>query len=127
MTLIGLVQILIYFAVVAAIVPFLGNYMAKVFAGERVFLSPVVRPVERVIYRLGGVREEREQTWLGYLVAVMLFTFVGILITYLILRLQNHLPFNPDGQAPVNGWLSFNSRSASPPTRTGRTTAARRR
>src|SRR5690348_7970321 len=106
MTLIGLVQILIFLAIVAAIVPLMGGYMAKVFQGERVFLSPLVRPVERGVYRLGGVREQREQRWTGYLVAVMLFSVVGLLITYVLLRIQGHLPFNPDKQSPVNGWLS---------------------
>jgi len=83
--------------------------MTKVFQGERVFLSPVVRPIERGVYRLGGVREEREQRWTSYLLAVMLFTLVGIVISYLILRLQSHLPLNPDHQAPVSGYLSFNT------------------
>jgi len=109
MTAAGLAQILIYFAIVALTVPFLGDYMAKVFAGERVFLSPILRPLEKGFYKLAGVREEQEQHWLGYLGAVMLFTFAGIIISYAVLRLQNHLPFNPDGQAPVNGWLSFNT------------------
>src|SRR5260370_38751490 len=109
MTLIGLVQILIFIALVAAVAPFLGGYMARVFQGERVFLSPVVHPIERGVYRLGGVREDREQRWTGYLLAVMLFTLVGIVFTYLILRLQSHLPLNPDHQAPVVGYLSFNT------------------
>jgi len=109
MTLIGLLQILILAALVALVTPFLGGYMAKVFQGQRVFLSPVIRPVERVLYKLGGVDEEREQSWLGYLAAVMLFTLVGILVTYLILRIQNHLPLNPDHQGPVGGYLSFNT------------------
>jgi potassium-transporting ATPase potassium-binding subunit len=109
MTSIGLAQILIYFAIVALIAPFLGGYMAKVFAGERVFLSTIIRPVESGFYKLAGVREDQEQHWLGYLGAVMLFTLAGIIITYLILRLQSHLPLNPDGQTPLNGWLSFNT------------------
>jgi K+-transporting ATPase ATPase A chain len=109
MTLIGLVQILIFFGLVVLIMPFLGNYMAKVFQGERVFLSPVVRPVERGVYWLAGVREEKEQTWLGYLAAVMIFSLAGLLLTYLILRLQGHLPLNPDNQSGVGGYLSFNT------------------
>ena len=109
MTAAGLIQIVIYFGILALIVPFLGNYMARVFDGQRVFLSPLLRPLERAFYRLSGVREDQEQTWMGYLVAVMLFTLAGIVISYVILRLQNHLPFNPDGQSPVNGWLSFNT------------------
>src|SRR5580700_1520964 len=108
MTAIGLVQIVLYFAIVALIVPFLGDYMAKVFQGERVFLSPLIRPVEAGLYKLCGIRENQEQRWLGYLGAVMLFTAAGIVFTYVILRLQNHLPLNPDSQAPLNSWLSFN-------------------
>jgi K+-transporting ATPase ATPase A chain len=104
-----IVQIVIYLAIVALITPFLGEYMAKVFSGQRVFLSPVVRPVERGFYLLAGIREDREQRWTGYLLAVLLFSVVGLLLTYAILRLQAHLPFNPDGQAAVPGWLSFNT------------------
>ena len=96
-------------ALLALSTPLLGNYMAKVFAGERVFVSPVVRPVERGFYRLAGVHEDREQRWTGYLLAVMLFSVAGLLITYLILRIQNHLPLNPDHQSPVGGYLSFNT------------------
>jgi K+-transporting ATPase ATPase A chain len=109
MTWIGFAQIVLYFAIVAALTPLLGNYMARVFQGERVFLTPVIRPAERLFYALSGVHEEREQRWTGYLAAVMLFSVVGLLVTYAVLRLQGHLPFNPDGQAPVNGWLSFNT------------------
>ncbi len=109
MTAIGLLQIVIFLALVALIAPFLGEYMARVFQGERVFPSPVLRPLERGFYRLAGVREEREQRWTGYLVAVMLFSLIGLLLTYLILRLQNHLPLNPDHQGPVGGYLSFNT------------------
>ncbi len=109
MTAIGLLQILIFLALVALIAPFLGGYMARVFQGARVFLSPVVRPVERGVYWLSGVREDREQRWTGYLVAVMLFSVVGLLLTYLILRTQNHLPLNPDHQSGVGGYLSFNT------------------
>jgi K+-transporting ATPase ATPase A chain len=109
MTLIGFVQIVLYFAIVAAITPLLGNYLARVFQGERVFLTPVIRPIERLFYAVCGIHEEREQRWTWYLAAVMLFGIVGLFVTYAILRLQSHLPFNPDGQAPVNGWLSFNT------------------
>src|SRR5690242_17583440 len=106
MTAIGRLQFVSCIGLVALVEPLLGEYMARVFQGERVFLSPVVRPIERGFYRLAGVREEREQRWTGYLVAVMLFSLVGLLLTYLILRLQNHLPLNPDHQGPVGGYLS---------------------
>jgi potassium-transporting ATPase potassium-binding subunit len=109
MTAIGLLQIIIFVAIVAAIVPLLGSYMAKVFQGEHVFLSPVVRPIEVSFYRLAGVRETREQRWSGYLAAVLLFTLAGMLATYAILRLQSHLLLNPDHQQPVGSYLSFNT------------------
>jgi K+-transporting ATPase ATPase A chain len=88
---------------------FLGGYMVKVFNGERVFLSRVLRPVERGFYRLSGIKEEKEQGWKGYLVAVLLVSIVSLVFTYVILRVQDHLPLNPAGQASVPGDLSFNT------------------
>jgi K+-transporting ATPase ATPase A chain len=88
---------------------FLGHYMVKVFAGERVFMSRVLRPVERGFYRLSGIDEEKEQSWKGYLVGVLLVSIVSLVFTYVILRIQDHLPLNPQGQASVPGDLSFNT------------------
>ena len=73
MTLIGWIQILLFCAIVVALVKPLGGYMTRVFNGERTFLSPALRPVEGVLYRLGGVDEKREQHWLTYTVAMLLF------------------------------------------------------
>jgi K+-transporting ATPase ATPase A chain len=109
MTLIGLLQIGILAALILLITPILGRYMARVFQGERVFLSPVVRPIERGFYRLAGVDEDREMSWVVYLVAMLLFSVIGLLITYALLRLQNHLPLNPDHQAAVPSYLSWNT------------------
>ena len=109
MTLNGLLQIAIYAALVVLITPFLGGYMAKFFEGERVFLTPVVRPVERVIYRLAGVDEEREMDWKMYLAMSLVFSLVGLLISYIVMRTQNYLPLNPDHQAAVPGYLAFNT------------------
>jgi K+-transporting ATPase ATPase A chain len=103
---IGIVVTLVAVAVGAW---FLGGYMVKVFNGERVFLSRVLRPVERGFYRLSGIREEKEQGWKGYLVAVLLVSIVSLVFTYVILRVQDHLPLNPAGQASVPGDLSFNT------------------
>ena len=75
----------------------LGVFMARVFAGERTFLHPVLRPLERLIYRLGGVREDVEQRWTGYAGALLAFTVAKFLFTYLIQRLQGWLPLNPQG------------------------------
>ena len=71
--------------------------MTRVFNGERTFLSPVLRPVEAALYRVGGVDEKREQHWLTYAVAMLLFHVGGFLVLYALLRLQALLPFNPAG------------------------------
>ena len=109
MTLLGWVQIILYCAVIVALTPVLGGYMTRVFNGERTFLSPVLVPVERLLYRAGGVDETREQRWLGYTVAMLLFHVGGFAILYLLLRLQDVLPFNPAGQSTVAPDLSFNT------------------
>jgi potassium-transporting ATPase potassium-binding subunit len=109
MTLIGWTQILIYCAIIIAITPVLGGYMTKVFNGERTFLSPVLRPVEAVIYKIAGVDERREQGWLTYTVAMLLFHVGGFLILYALMRSQAGLPFNPAEQSAVAEDLSFNT------------------
>jgi len=95
MTVIGWVQILLFCAIVAALVVPLGGYMTRVFNGERTFLSPVLRPVEAGLYWIGGVDERREQHWTIYTVSMLLFHVGGFLILYLLMRLQAGLPFNP--------------------------------
>ena len=97
MTVIGWIQIVLFCAIVVALVKPLGWYMTRVFNGERTFLSPVLRPVERGLYRVGGVDEKREQHWLTYTVAMLLFHVGGFLILYALMRLQAVLPFNPAG------------------------------
>lgn len=109
MTLNGWIQILIYCAIVVALVKPLGWYMTRVFNGERTFLSPVLRPVEAGLYRLGGVDESREQHWLTYTIAMLFFHIGGFLILYFMLRLQGFLPFNPQGMTAVPEYLSFNT------------------
>jgi K+-transporting ATPase ATPase A chain len=109
MTAIGWTQIILYCVIVAALAKPLGWYMTKVFNGERTFLSPVLRPVEGAIYWIGGVDEKREQHWLTYAVAVMLFHVGGFLVIYGVMRLQALLPFNPAGQSAVAEDLSFNT------------------
>jgi len=89
MTANGVAQILIFFAIVAAIAVPLGTYMARVFSGERTFLSPVFAPVERVIYSLCGVDQKREQGWVTYAVAMLLFNLVCFVTLYALLRLQS--------------------------------------
>jgi potassium-transporting ATPase potassium-binding subunit len=109
MTLIGWFQILLYCAIVVALVKPLGWYMTRVFNGERTFLSPVLRPVETALYRIGGVDEKREQHWLTYTVAMLLFHVGGFLIIYSLMRLQALLPLNPAEQSAVAPDLSFNT------------------
>jgi K+-transporting ATPase ATPase A chain len=109
MTSIGWIQIILYCAIVVALVKPLGWYMTRVFNGERTFLSPVLRPVEAGLYWIGGVDEKREQHWLTYSVAMLLFHVGGFLIIYLLMRLQAVLPFNPAEQSAVAEDLSFNT------------------
>jgi K+-transporting ATPase ATPase A chain len=109
MTAIGWIQILLYCAIIVALVKPLGWYMTRVFNGERTFLSPVLRPVEVVLYRISGVDERREQHWLTYTVAMLLFHVGGFLIIYGLMRLQALLPLNPAGQSAVAEDLSFNT------------------
>lgn len=109
MTVIGWIQIFLYCAIVVALVKPLGGYMTRVFNGESTFLSPVLRPVERGLYWIGGVDERREQHWLTYAVAMLLFHVGGFLIIYGLMRLQAILPFNPQDQSAVAPDLSFNT------------------
>jgi potassium-transporting ATPase potassium-binding subunit len=109
MTLIGWTQILIYCAIVVALVRPLGGYMTRVFNGEATLLSPLLAPVEGALYALAGVDSKREQHWLTYTVAMLLFHVGGFLILYLLLRLQGVLPFNPAAQSAVAPDLSFNT------------------
>ncbi len=88
---------------------FLAPYLVKVFQGQRVFLSPVLRPVERGAYRLIGVDETKEQSWIGYGVSLLIVTIASLVFTYLVLRLQDKLPFNPMGFGPVAADLAFNT------------------
>jgi K+-transporting ATPase ATPase A chain len=109
MTVIGWIQILLYCAIVVALVKPLGLYMTRVFNGERTLLSPVLRPVEAGLYWIGGVDEKCEQHWLTYTVAMLLFHIGGFLIIYLLMRLQAVLPFNPAERSAVAPDLSFNT------------------
>jgi K+-transporting ATPase ATPase A chain len=109
MTVIGWIQIFLFCAIVVALVKPLGLYMTRVFNGERTFLSPILRPVEAGLYWIGRVDEKREQHWLTYSVAMLLFHVGGFLILYAVMRLQAVLPFNPAEQSAVAPDLSFNT------------------
>jgi potassium-transporting ATPase potassium-binding subunit len=109
MTIAGWLQIALFSAIVILITRPFGGYMTRVFAGERTFLSPVLRPVERAIYWCCGVDEKEEQHWLIYAVAMLLFSVVGFLTLYALQRLQWYLPFNPQEQTGVEQSLAFNT------------------
>jgi K+-transporting ATPase ATPase A chain len=109
MTVIGWIQIILFCAILVALAKPLGGYMTRVFNGERTFLSPVLRPVEAGLYWIGGVDEKREQHWLTYTVAMLLFHVGGVVIIYALMRLQALLPFNPAEQSAVAEDLSFNT------------------
>ena len=109
MTAIGWAQILIYCAIIIAITPILGAYMTRVFSGELTFLSPVLRPVEVLVYKMAGVDERQEQHAVTYTVGMLLFHVGGFLILYVLMRVQGFLPFNPAEQTAVAPDLSFNT------------------
>lgn len=105
----GIVQIALYVAILFAVTKPLGLYMARVFEGERTFLSPVLEPVEPVIYRIAGVDPSVEHKWSTYTAAMLLFTVVGWLVLYGMQRLQGLLPLNPQGLGAVSPDSSFNT------------------
>jgi K+-transporting ATPase ATPase A chain len=109
MTANGWIQIILFSAVIIALTKPLGGYMTAVFTGEKTILSPVLRPVERLFYRLAGLDENQEQHWLSYTFAVALFHIGGFIFLYALLRLQGFLPFNLAGQGAVEEGLAFNT------------------
>jgi K+-transporting ATPase ATPase A chain len=108
-TLNSVVQVLLFLLIVLLITKPIGLYMTKIFAGERTWLSPVLVPVERFLYRVSGVDPEEEQNWLGYVVAMLLFSVAGMLLLYLLERTQQWLPLNPQGLGPVEQTQAFNT------------------
>src|SRR2546427_11477580 len=105
----ALIQVGLFFGLVTlASVP-LGLYMARVFTGERTFLDPVMAPVERAIYRICGVHPGTEQSWVEHPVAMLLFSFIGMLMLYAMKRLQGLLPLNPQGFGGGAAGLAFNT------------------
>jgi potassium-transporting ATPase potassium-binding subunit len=109
MTAIGWAQIVIYCLIIIAITPLLGAYMTRVFNGERTWLTPILRPVEIGIYKISGVDERQEQHAVTYTVGMLLFHVGGFLILYVLMRVQQWLPFNPAEQTAVAPDLSFNT------------------
>ena len=95
----GWLQIALFGVMVIAITRPFGGYMTRVFADERTFLSPVMRPLERLVYWCCGVDETQEQSWRIYAVSMVVFGVAGFVTLYALERLQWYLPFNPQGQA----------------------------
>jgi potassium-transporting ATPase potassium-binding subunit len=95
MTPLGIAQIVFYFVVLLAITKPLGTFMYRIFEGQRTFLHPILRPLERLIYRLGGVREDQEQSWVHYSACMISLSVFSFLFVYVIQRLQGVLPLNP--------------------------------
>jgi potassium-transporting ATPase potassium-binding subunit len=108
-TLNGWLQILFFLLAVFLVTPVLGGFMARVFTRQRTWIDPIVRPIERLIYRLTGVDETREMRWTEYAVSVLLFSVVSMLVLYAMQRLQAILPWNPQGFAGVAPDLAFNT------------------
>jgi potassium-transporting ATPase potassium-binding subunit len=109
MTANGVIQILLFCGIVLALTKPLGSYMARVFQRERTFLDPVLVPIERLIYRLSGVKPDVEQHWTTYTIAMLLFNVTGLVVLYAMQRLQHLLPLNPQGLGPISEDSSFNT------------------
>jgi len=110
MTANGWFQILFYLLLIFLVTKPLGIFMARVFSREKTFLDPVMRPVERLLYRVTGVDENHEMRWTEYAVAMLFFSMVSMVVLYLLQRLQGYLPFNPQkfaGVSPTH--LAFNT------------------
>jgi K+-transporting ATPase ATPase A chain len=109
MTANGWMQIALFSAIVIALTRPLGGYMMRVFNGERTVLSVLLRPLERLFYRLSFVDEQEDQSWLTYAIAMLVFSMAGFVLLYALQRLQAVLPFNPQGLPAVGEHLAFNT------------------
>ena len=109
MTTFAWLQLGLYLFVLLLLVKPLGSYMAHVYEGERTFLTPVIRPIERLIYRIVGLRAEEEMDWKTYAVAMLLFNLVGLLLLYGLQRIQSALPLNPQDLVAVRPDTAFDT------------------
>ncbi|CEG09620.1 Potassium-transporting ATPase A chain [Afipia felis] len=109
MTFVGWIQIITFCAILVALTPIIGGYMTRVFNGERTWLSPVFLRVERAVYRVAGIDAAREQHWLTYTVAMLMFNAAGFVFLYILTRVQGVLPFNPDAMSGIAPDLAFNT------------------
>jgi K+-transporting ATPase ATPase A chain len=97
MTTIGILQILLFFGVIWLITKPVGLFMSRLFQGQRTFLHPIVRPLETLVYKVCGIREDHEQRWTHYAASVLALSFFAFLFPYALMRLQGLLPLNPQG------------------------------
>jgi potassium-transporting ATPase potassium-binding subunit len=102
-------QLIIYMLVLIALARPLGGFMARVYQGEKTFLDPLLRPLEKFIYRLSGVHPDEEMNWKVYALTMMIFNVLGLLVVYLLQRLQGSLPLNPQGFGAVSPDSSWNT------------------
>ncbi len=109
MTVNGWLQIGLFFAVLLAVTKPLGIFMERVFSRQKTFLDPLLRPLERLLYRTTGIDEKHEMDWKEYAVAMLLFSAVSMVVLYLIERCQHWLPWNPQHLASVPSALAFNT------------------
>src|SRR5689334_10963693 len=121
MTINGWLQIGFFLLLVFLVTKPMGVFMARVFNREKTFLDPVLRPLERLLYRVTGVDENHEMPWTEYAIAMLLFSLVSMIVLYLMERLQGYLPFNPQKLGAVTPRTSLSTRQLhSPRTRIGR-------
>jgi K+-transporting ATPase ATPase A chain len=109
MTLYSYLQIGIYFVVLILLVKPLGLYMARVYQGESTFLDRIIRPIERLFYRLAGVDPDDEMDWKKYAIALLVFSALSVLVVYLLQRVQGLLPLNPQKFGATTSDLAFNT------------------
>src|SRR5246500_5907005 len=110
MTINGWLQILFFLVLVFLVTKPMGVFMTRVFNREKTFMDPVLRPVERLLYRVTGVDEDHEMRWTEYAVSMLLFSLVSMIVLYLMERLQGYLPFNPQKFGAVNpAHVAFNT------------------
>jgi K+-transporting ATPase ATPase A chain len=109
MTANGWLQFVVFFAVLLLLMRPLGLYIARVLEGQKTFLDPLLRPIERLLYRVCGIQADQEMSWQQYSIAMLVFSFVSLLLTYVIERAQALLPWNPQHLAGVAPALAFNT------------------
>ena len=105
----GWLQILLFFGLILALAKPMGLYIVRVFERRSTWLDPALRPVERLLYRATGVREDEEMPWSGYCAALLIFSLATMVLTYLVERLQGVLPLNPQHLPGVHQALAWNT------------------